>query len=241
MGKHHFGLTLNTPIMHVGGSGTILSDNLITNLKLVESEPALSLLANTRQDKLDTKWKTPLSIGLGYIYDYKKGQLYLAMEHFNKVDEYDIIAPNANEFFIRPDTGSNNIFTYSLLRLKDAKKAVTNFAIANSYRLNEKLTAYLCFRTDFSFIDKSVFKGSDGFLPYTAYWDNYHIQLGVNRKTAKRNFKAGLVFTTGSTNKYDQEINMDDPNESNFFMGTTGQTKASHLTMGLVLSYIQNL
>ena len=238
-GTNHIGVTVNTPLIRLGGTGTIVSDNVINSLLLPGFTDPISIIANTRQEDLKVYWKTPLSIAAGYLHDFPKGQLYISAEYFAAIKEYDILSPK-NSFFIRPDTGNNNLFTYSLLRLKDNRKQVINFSIGHNFSLRKNITAFSSFRTDLSFLDRNGFKDNTGIVPFTAYWDNYHLQLGINKRARNRNMRAGLFFIYGSTDKYEQVINFDDPNEPNVLQGNTHLVSASALTVGLILSYIQN-
>lgn len=85
--------------------GYLLSNNAISNIHFIPQE-VVNLLASTRQTKLKSDYKVPASIALGYAYDYRKGQVYVAAEYFLKVKEYNILTPRA-EGFVRPDTGGS--------------------------------------------------------------------------------------------------------------------------------------
>ncbi|MBG9375981.1 hypothetical protein I5907_07030 [Panacibacter sp. DH6] len=239
-GNHHLGLTITTPVLHLKGDGNITSDITLVNAKLDPDLSPLSLFANARQVELKAKWKMPLSIALGYLYRYNKNQLYVAAEYFGQINEYDVIAPD-NDVFIRPDTGNYRDYTYSLLRLKDARKAVLNVAVGNSFYINPQYTAFLSLRTNFSYIDKSLFANKEGFIPYTSSWNNYHMQVGVNTKRKNVNIKAGLFLALGFNGDYDQVANFDNPTDSNFLQGSVKTVKANHFSAGVMLSYIHNL
>ncbi len=238
---NHFGLLLTSPSLHIGGKGLLLSDNTINNIDITGTgQLPISLFANTRQDKLPVKYKTPLSIAVGYTHDFNQWQLYCAGEYFLKVNENNIITPRP-DFFIRPDTGNSNLITPDLLKLKDARKAVMNVALGANYKLSEKYTLYAAARTDFTYAGKNRFKDSiDGFIPNTSAWDIYHLQLGINLKKARYNLRAGIYSSIGSTKNYKQEINFNNPSESNFLMGNPSVTKASYFSIGLLVSYIHN-
>lgn len=239
--RHHLGLAVTLPLIHLGGTGTLVSDNLVGNLVLSTVQDRLSFLANTRQEKLPVKWKAPLSIGLGYLYQMPRAQLYVAVEHFAKVKEYNIITPR-NDYFIRPDTGSNNEYTSSLLFLKDARKSVTNVAVGASFTVVKGYTGYLSGRTDFSYFDKSLFKDETGGTPYTATWNNFHFQVGANRGGKKSSIRAGLVFTYGMQNNYLQSVNFLNPKESNILQGDREEiVRARHITTGLMMCYTYHL
>jgi hypothetical protein len=234
--RSHLGLTVSSPLLHVAGNASILSDDVANNIGSGSS--ALNLLANTRQDKLKSTYKMPLSIGFGYACDYKNGQIYFAAEYFNKVNEYNLITPR-DESFIRGDVP--DLSTSSSLKLKDVRKSVFNFGVGASYLLQPDVNGFLSLHTDFNYADNALYKNDDGHAYNTAYYNIYHCQLGANLKKRKFNFRTGLLLSYGTTNKYMQYVNFDNPNENNTLAGDPINTKASQFSVGLVLSYIHNL
>lgn len=238
--RHHFGLLVSAPLIHLWGKGTIVSDLMLSNIWDPEILKYEDLMANTRQEKLKARWKMPLSLGAGYSYNYGRGHLYFAAEYFFSVDDYDVVTPR-NEAFIRPDTGEARTQTAELIRLKDARKSVVNFAAGVSYNIKPTVTAYCGVRTDMSYADPDAFKDYDGNVAYTAYWDNYHLALGANFKRNKFNFRTGFLLSYGRTNNYPQDVNFDKPNEANFLQGELVNTSARRFSAGFMLSYIHNL
>jgi hypothetical protein len=236
----HFGITLSSPLIGLFGTGTLVSDQLITNIKDPYSNLLYSFMANTRQTSLRPKYKMPFSVALGYSYDYGPGQIYLAAEYFSKINEYKIITPR-NEYFVRPDTGNNNQLTSALLQFKDAHKSLVNFSLGISYELKPAVMGFFSLRTNFTYADRDLFINPSGFAANTSNWNDYHSQIGVNIKKRKFNFRAGLLFTYGTTNKFLQPINFDNPNEDNIMQGNPVLTKARHFSAGLMLGYIYNL
>ncbi|MFT3681817.1 MAG: hypothetical protein QM791_16210 [Ferruginibacter sp.] len=239
--KHHLGILLSAPLIHLYSKADILSDNVINNLSLVTGAADLFLLANTRQTRLKSKWKMPLSGAVGYTYDYGGGQLYFAAEYFSKVKEYNVITPR-NEYFIRPDTGDNRLFTPGLLRMRDARKPIVNFALAASFLFKENVTGYCSIRTDFSYVDEKSYAANEfeGYKVNTANWNLYHLQFGANVKKRKFNLRSGILLSYGITNNYKQSVNYDNPNELNLLTGDAVMTKARRLSAGLMFSYIHN-
>lgn len=234
--RHHIGLMVSSPLIHVMGSATLLSDNALANIHFT-AQDTLNLLASTRQTKLKTVYKTPMSIAAGYAYDHDAGQFYIAAEYFLSMKEYNIITPR-NEFFIRPDTGSNNELTQELLEMREGRKSVVNVAIGYSRLLMPYLTGYIALRTDFNYAKRT---GTDGFSPSTTTWDNYYCQLGVNLRRRRYNMRAGLLLGYGRTGQYRQPVNFDDPKESNFLTGTISTVPATHFLGALMLAYVHNL
>jgi hypothetical protein len=240
IGRSHFGITLSSPLVGLYGTGTLVSDQLITNIKDPYSNLFYSFMANTRQTSLHPKYKMPFSVALGYSYDYGPGQIYLAAEYFSKINQYRIITPR-DEYFVRPDTGNNNVLTSALLQFKDAHKSLVNFSLGISYELRPAVMGFFSLRTNFTYADEGLYTNSSGFTANSSAWNDYHSQIGINVKKRKFNFRAGLVFTYGTTNKYLQPINFDNPNEDNILQGNPVLTKATHFSAGLMLGYIYNL
>lgn len=239
--NHHFGLLISSPLLHIGGSATMVSDEIINNLRVDSALYYPPLLANTRQTGLKTKYKLPLSIAFGYNFDFSDWQVYISAEYFDKVNDYNIITP-AKADFIRPDT-TNNSVTPALIKLKDAHKSLINYSLGISYHVNPVVTGYVSMRTDFNYADKSLFHDDYGYTVNTSYWNDYHFQVGANVGRRKFNLRAGLLVTYGSTNKFMQTVNYDTPHENNLLIGdgTLHNTKATHFVTGLMLSYVHNL
>ncbi len=233
--KNHFGITLSTPLFHLAGSATLVSDNQLSNLVL-DSNFNVYLLASTRQTGLKPRWKMPVSAALGFTHDLDKAQVYCSMEYFAKMTEYNIITPR-NDYFIRPDT-ANNTATADLLKLVDARKPVLNIAIGISYVFDSVITGYFSLRTDFSY--SGNYKDNDGTRSNTSEWNQYHTQIGANLKRRKFNLRVGLLLTYGTTGKYQQPLNFDDPNETNLLLGNPHTTHARNLAAGLLLAYLHN-
>jgi hypothetical protein len=240
--RHHLGLTLSSPLLHVAGSGNILSDNQISDLIIPQEKDTVNLLTNSRQRSLKVNYKIPFSVALGYAIDYKGGQFYAVAEYFANVGEYNIITPKSQNFIKGADNGDDGFFTPEFLKFKDARKSVTNFGIGASYLLKPDLMGYLSLHTDFNNISKALYNiDDDGYRANTANYNIYHCQVGANVKKRKFNLRAGLLLSYGTTNKYLQNVNFDNPNEANYLGGETGYTKASQFSVGLMLSYIHNL
>ncbi len=236
--NQHLGLLISAPFIHLWSKADILSDNVVNNLQLVPGD-TVYLLANTKQTGLKSKWKMPLSIALGYTYDFTGGQLYFAAEYFMKVSEYNVITPR-NDYFIRPDT-ANNVYTASLLKMKDARKAIVNFSLGASFLIKDAVTGFCSLRTDFNYASDDLYSNTDGYKINTANWNLYHAQIGANFKKRKFNLRSGLLVSYGSTKNYDQGINYDNPNEGNLLIGDIGKTKATRFSVGLMIAYIHNL
>jgi hypothetical protein len=239
-GRHHLGLMVSSPLLHIWGRGSIVSNYMLSNIRDPFAKDFYDFMASSRQENLKARWKMPLSIAAGYAYDYGRGQLYFATEYFLRVKDYNILTPRS-EAFIRPDTGDNRSLTTDLIRLQDARKSVLNFAVGISYTLKPSITAYCAVRSDMSYADLNEFKSLSGYEAFTAHWDNYHLALGANFKRQQFNFRTGFLLAYGRTRNYPQDVNFDQPNESNLLQGNPVPTTAHRFSAGFMLSYIHNL
>lgn len=238
--RHHFGLLVTLPLTRLYSQGKLMSDNVVTNVRLTPTSEPVNFLASTRQEKLKTNYKMPLSIAAAYSYDYGKGNLYIAAEYFANVGEYTILMPR-NEQFIRPDTGSLRSETSALLKLKDVRRAVLNVAVGVSFPIKPSVMGYVSGRTNFSYANEKAFADEDGHPAYSTNWNLFHSQIGVNVRQKKNSLRAGLLVSYGTTRTYRPEVNFDTPNESNLLLGNPVDASVRHMAVGLLLSYIHNL
>jgi hypothetical protein len=238
---HHLGLMISTPLIRLAGRGTIIADNVATNV-LMAPPPTdtINFLAHTYQKKLKAKFKAPVSIAAGYTYDFsKKTQIAFSAEYFASIKEYNIITPR-NEIFIRSDA-FDEVLTPALIKLKEARKAVINVGIGFSHQLNKDVKGFVSLRTDPSFYDKDIYKDEDGYTGNTSSWDQYHAQIGANLKKRKFNLRVGMLLTYGSTKKHQQFLDFETASDENLLIGEPGLVKARHFAAGIIFSYVRNL
>ncbi len=238
-GRHHIGLLVTLPLLKLYSQGTLMSDQLISNIRTDPAIEPITLLANTRQQKLPTHYKNPPSVAIGYSYDYGRGNLYLSAEYFARLPEYNILTPRT-DYFIRPDS-TNNAATQNLLKFKDARKAIVNVGAGVSFRVKPDVQGYVSVRTDFSYADQKSFVSDDGHVSYTTNWNIFHAQIGANIRRPKFSFRPGLLLSYGTTKNYSPEVNFDTPNESNFLLGDPISARVNHVVVGFLLAYIHNL
>ena len=235
--KNHLGLMVTLPNLKVFGKSDILAEYAINNLRINNTE--IFLLGSTRQTKLTSTYKRPLSIAAGYTHYYNGGEIYFASEFFNRVKSYSIVQPR-DEAFIRPDTGTVKEFSASEISLKDAGKSIMNFSFGISFPLKNEVKGFFSARTDFTYAGKALLGNNNGFSASSVNYDLYHFQAGANIKKRKFNLKAGLLVSYGRNKALEQLVNFDDPSENNFLEGNKDYTPASKFTIGLMLAYVHN-
>jgi hypothetical protein len=235
---HHAGLTITSPLAKIKSSGQLLSDNVVTDLRLTATD-TLNFLASTRQTGLKEKYKMPVSFAGGYAYNAGWGQLYFSAEYFFSLKEYNIIKPRDAQFIRTNDDSSFN--SSGDLKFKDARKSILNVGAGASFLLKPDVTAFLSFRTDFCYSDSSRYADTDGYTANASFYDIYHLQMGGNIKKRKFNLRAGLLLDYGSSGKYPQSINMTNANEANILSGDLHRVRATYFSVGLMFAYIHNL
>ena len=235
--RHHVGLLATLPIVKLYSKGTLVNDLVLTNLRLSPNSEPYNLLASTRQTKLQTNYKTPLSMAGGYSYDYGRGNIYVSAEYFAKLPEHNVVTAH-DPLFIRPDTTSS---LQGLAKFKDIRKAIMNVAVGVSFPVRPDVQGYASVRTNFSYADEKSFADEDGYASYTTNWNIYHAQFGANIIRKKSSIRPGVLLSYGTTNKYRPEVNFDTPNESNQLLGNPVDARVNHVVVGLLLSYIHNL
>ncbi len=239
-GPPHLGLLISSPLLRIRGRAILSSDLLISNLVQPDGGYTLNILANGRQTRLPVRYRMPLSIALGYAFDYGRGQISITMEHFLKLNAYNIITPR-NESFIRPDTGSNNTATQELLQFREERSSVTNIALGWSYMLQKNITLFTSLTTDMTFVPDNrsdpEYRGQD---PYLLSWNTYNLQFGGSFRRQRLHMRAGVLLTYGRSTNYLQPVNFDTPNDGNFLLGQPTRTTARYFSAGLMVSYIHN-
>jgi hypothetical protein len=235
--KNHLGLLVTLPSIHLTSRADLIVQYNISNLVVGTEE--IFMVASSKQTKLSSKWRTPLSIAGGYTLNYGKGDLYFSAEYFVPLSEYNVITPR-DEYFVRPQTGIGEYFTSSMMQLKNIHKSILNYAVGASFPLKEKVTGYLSLRTDFNYSDQRSFSNDDGYRSNTATWDIYHMQLGTNFKKRKFNLRAGLLLSYGRKSQLEQMVSFDNPTQENALEGALKKISATRMAAGLMLAYIHN-
>jgi len=237
-GPHHVGLTITSPLAKIKGSGQLLSDNVVTDLRAASND-TLNFLASTRQTGVKEKWRMPLSFAGGYVYQAGWGQFYFSTEYFLPVKEYDFITPRAADF-IRTNTDTN-VSASGFLTFRDARRSVLNVGLGFSYLLKPDVTAFLALRTDFSYADSARYSDPDSYTANSSHFDIYHLQIGGNIKKRKFNLRAGLLLDYGHTNKFPQSVDMPTANEDDILLGNVHRVPATYFSIGIMFAYIHNL
>src|SRR5678809_1339013 len=81
------------------GKGVVAAD--ITANNMLYHGQRIDILANDRQEKLHSVYKTPWSVASGINIDMKRGQLGIAVQYYAGLEIYDILKAKP-AVFVRP-------------------------------------------------------------------------------------------------------------------------------------------
>ena len=236
LNKWDIGLTVSTPTLGIMGTGYILADLSLSNVRLNEdlSKPRQNFLANGEFDKLKANYKYPLNAALGVTRSFGKVRLYGSLSWFGNIKAYNILDPG-DAAFIQPPSDENVLYTTKLLSLWSVNQTVINGSIAADWMIREDYHLLFSFRTDAYYSDFD--KTRPGFNPAIKQWDNYHITLGTQRNFGWSEWVIGLRYNYARRTDYPQPISFTDPSEDNFFRGETATGTLTSNGIQLMLSY----
>jgi hypothetical protein len=213
--RYDIGMSVNTPSFKILGKGIVAAD--ITANNILYQGQRIDVLANDRQEKLPSIFKTPWSIAGGINLDMKRGQLGVTVQYFGSKKIYDILHAKPAAF-IRPPQAYPDIGSDDFLRVKTGNKSVVNWTVGYEYNINNKYTFDISFRADNSYFDKAV-HDLRGIKPDISSWDIYHVVVGGNASARRLSLSAGFLFGFGSNKNYIEEGNLEEPQERNLLQG----------------------
>jgi len=178
LGKVMLGLSLTTPSINLFGSGSVYALFVKSNIDTLQNVPDY---ANNYQEGLSTTYKSPISIGFGAAYYWKRTVLYFSAEWFNKVNPFPIMEPKD---FIAQSSGE--IYIYNL---NYSLKSVFNFGFGIKYTISKNFTYYGGITTDRTAFDPT---NLNPFVLST--WDVMHLRSGAEFKFFNLRLTLGLSY-----------------------------------------------
>ena len=231
----HFsaGLTITSASLNLFGNGTIAADVIGSNI--LYKGARTSLLANDRQEKLPSVYKSPLSVNGGINFSVRKSSFGITLQYFGSVGIYDVLRASPSAF-VRPADLNTSLGSEQFLRLKEAAKAVFNIALGYEYLLQPDVIISASFRTDKSYFEKTL-NQSVGIKSAITSWDIYHFAAGATFTRGRSKMSIGILYSTGTDKGREQPGNLEKPEENNFLQGSTIITKATYHSSGILLGY----
>jgi len=231
-----FGLTVTTPNMHLWGDGTVERDLTVTGYDFLTEDGAQnSLVANDRQDSLNARYRTPVSIAAGVELDLAESTtLGLSAEWFAPVGEYGVLRARAEDF-VRPsgvdfEIGGSDEF----LRVVDTASNVFNVGVGLEQRFTDRFNGYLGFRTDMS-----TFRSLDtsGIQVGTSDWDLYHTSIGGTYRFENSMLALGLEYSYGRNSRAFGETNIVSPTQEGLLFGEDQEARYRYSAVRAILGY----
>lgn len=231
------GLTVTTPTIGIMGTGYVLADYSLENIRPSDDPLAerQSFLANTEFGKLKARYKYPFQAALGISRAFGDVRLYGGLFWYSRQGRYELLDPNEAVGFIQPPGSENPLVSNQFLNLWSQNRSILNGSFAADWLLRQDLHLLASFRSDghFGTLDKE----SQGHNPSIKQWDNYHITAGLQKTFGWSQIVAGLRYTRGFRSDYPQPISFEDPAEDNLFLGERGTGTIVANGIQLLLSY----
>lgn len=231
--KWRFGVTVTSPSINVWGLANFVSDITSVNVDYNGDGNYDSFVANDSEEGLKTLYKTPLTIAGGIEFNNDdKTIISLAINWYDKVDEYTVLKPRSNTFY-RP-SGYNLPTSDNVLTIKESKKSIMNFAIGFEQKLNDKYSMNLSVRTNHTHSTQE--KLNDLNISFTN-WNIYHLSIGGTKRREKSDLSVCAVFSYGFKNNFYQYVNLQNAAQENRFIGNLEQTKVLYSAVAVIIGY----
>jgi hypothetical protein len=176
------GVTLTTPNVQVASQGRGTGNISHIGVDMDGDGTVEDGFVATVQEDVQANYDSPLSVGVGAGYYFKKLVIVASAEWFDAIESYDVLEL---EPFVSQETGELHT-----PQLKHQAKSVLNYGAGLEYR-GEKYGGYLSFSTDFSAIEPESGIAVTGF-------DLYNVNGGTTIAFNRTKFMLGLGYTWGS-------------------------------------------
>ncbi|HSF46476.1 MAG TPA: hypothetical protein VLA58_10720 [Chitinophagaceae bacterium] len=234
--KWDLGLTVSSPTLRIMGSGKILADYSLTNVRIGAdlTIPRTNFLANGQIEDIKAKYKYPISVSLGASRVIGNLRLYGGVQWYGAIKEYTVLDPG-DAAFIQPPSANNVLYTSQLLRSWSSNKSLINGSIAIDWALKPANHLLFSFRTDNHYA--SFNPDVEGNNLAVKQWNNYHLTIGNQREFKTSVWLVGFRFNYGVNNAFPQPVSFNDPSEGNFLQGNRNTGRIKSTGIQLMLSY----
>ena len=190
-----------------------------------------TVLISNLDDAELSDYKTPLSIGFGMDFPFRKTHLSFSVEYFKGIDTYTIFEDSDDPF----DGLANNSKTRNQ-RVIEGNRRVINVAIGGETQLSEKFSLIWGFRTDFNQRELTQGIESQQFLSTTP--NVYHISIGNSFELWSSKFSYGFDYGFGKKQDNNQLVDFSNINANNLFnLVSDGRVTSSFQSINFILAY----
>jgi hypothetical protein len=178
------GLTLTSPSLALGGTGTTGMDSSLAGLDGNGDGVPDDYLAADFRDRLAMTYRSPLSLAAGMTLKIRKVRVYWSAEWFARVRAYTIV--DAPEF---PAQSTGEIMSTDV---SQELAATLNWGAGVEWFYSSRFKGYASFTTDFSAIRPGTLTNAS-----LTDWDIHHIVTGGEFMVKKSSFTLGLGISFG--------------------------------------------
>lgn len=146
-GKWSLGLTIKTPMLRFGGTGSYNYQLFFSSMPGINKGP--DQYATSSQEGLEAKSKSPLAIGFGATRALGKNKLHFSTEWYAGISKYNIMSAQTHLSQSVP-VQTNNFY------LSDEMKSVWNAGLGLELYVSEHVSGFASFSTDFSSVPNDI-------------------------------------------------------------------------------------
>ncbi len=188
--NYSLGLTLTTPKIEGMGSGSTSYETFLAGIDTTGNGATDDIYIINNQNDLDENHKTPWSVGVGAgIRMGKRSLLHLSAEWFSAIPYYTIMES-------QPFTGQSTGEELQMI-IVDNLSSVLNYGVGLEVFINENVSLFGSFATDFAAVEDEVDRITDldGLINNTTFRaDIYHMGFGTDIKTKFADLTLGATY-----------------------------------------------
>lgn len=214
--KNRFGLTFTTSSISVLNSGRNFRSIDQTNVDDLLDDPVLKekyqdFKISNFSSGLKARYKSPISIGVGYDRHINNDLLSFGIDFVGKIDPYNLIdGEGQTEELI--NTADSILGIVSFLDLTFGQRAIVNFSIGYNRELSEKLQLMVGFRTNYSATKDIDYSKTEEIKSLTDIVINqYHFSGGLTFTFLKNRFILGTDIGLSFGKDNDNFVNFSEP------------------------------
>ncbi|RKY97926.1 MAG: hypothetical protein DRQ13_04100 [Ignavibacteriae bacterium] len=191
------GLTVTTPSLNIGGSGSVGTHFFLNGIDRDGDGINDNEFDSNFQDEIASEYNSSWAVGFGGGYKIGKFKFHASVEWFDAIEQFFVLDTEPFESQGSGETLTNDL-THEL-------KSITNYGFGVDYFSSESLIISGSFVTDFS----ARIPDTETNLTVST-WNIYHISGGTTFKVGNSDLTLGLEYAFGSK-EIDQRIDITDP------------------------------
>jgi len=190
------------------------------------------LVSNLSSTNLEG-YKTPLSIGFGMDFPFRKSHISFSVEYFKDIDKYTVIDDRDDPF----DGLATSIgIKEAPVLVVTGNKGVLNVAIGAQTELGKKISLIWGFRTDFN--QREILQNSSAAQFLSTTPNVYHFSIGNSLKIWNSTFSYGLDYAFGRKKNDTQLVDFSNVTDENLFdFAGNGSVVSNYKSLNFILAY----